>query len=206
MLSQILQGWALTGHGLGWTKRGTWRCRGSNPGPFACKANALPLSYIPFPYWAGGGIWPELENIFRLCGGPKSTERRAFTPTNSPWGTWWHLDGIVYPVLLSRGTVIHWKTFMLSGSVAERSKALVLGTSLLGGVGSNPTAAKFCSPCYTYRGRTVPKHTWERRGTYKVYQKRNLNDHTRIDNPKWNMGWKRNCVAWEFLCDVINTF
>ena len=28
------------------------------------------------------------------------------------------------------------------GSVAERSKALVLGTSLFGGVGSNPTAAK----------------------------------------------------------------
>ena len=34
---------------------------------------------------------------------------------------------------------------LLSGSVAERSKALVLGTSLFGGVGSNPTAAKtFC--------------------------------------------------------------
>ena len=29
----------------------------------------------------------------------------------------------------------------VSGSVAERSKALVLGTSLFGGVGSNPTAA-----------------------------------------------------------------
>ena len=27
----------------------TWRCRGSNPGPFTCKANALPLSYIPIP-------------------------------------------------------------------------------------------------------------------------------------------------------------
>ena len=24
-----------------------WRCRGLNPGPFTCKANALPLSYIP---------------------------------------------------------------------------------------------------------------------------------------------------------------
>ena len=24
-----------------------WRCQGSNPGPFTCKANALPLSYIP---------------------------------------------------------------------------------------------------------------------------------------------------------------
>ena len=28
-------------------KRKTWRCRGSNPGPFTCKANALPLSHIP---------------------------------------------------------------------------------------------------------------------------------------------------------------
>ena len=35
--------------------------------------------------------------------------------------------------------------FNQSGSVAEWSKALVLGTSLLGGVGSNPTAANnFC--------------------------------------------------------------
>ena len=31
---------------------------------------------------------------------------------------------------------------MSQGSVAEWSKALVLGTSLFGGVGSNPTAAK----------------------------------------------------------------
>jgi hypothetical protein len=30
----------------------------------------------------------------------------------------------------------------IAGSVAERSKALVLGTSPFGGVGSNPTAAK----------------------------------------------------------------
>ena len=29
------------------------------------------------------------------------------------------------------------------GSVAEWHKALILGTSLFGGVGSNPTAAKF---------------------------------------------------------------
>ena len=31
----------------------TWRCRGSNPGPFTCKANALPLSYIPNPFNRG---------------------------------------------------------------------------------------------------------------------------------------------------------
>ena len=28
-------------------KKNTWRCRGLNPGPFTCKANALPLRYIP---------------------------------------------------------------------------------------------------------------------------------------------------------------
>ena len=26
----------------------SWRCGGLNPGPFTCKANALPLSYIPY--------------------------------------------------------------------------------------------------------------------------------------------------------------
>ena len=31
----------------------------------------------------------------------------------------------------------------ISGSVAEWTEALVLGTSLFGGVGSNPTAAMF---------------------------------------------------------------
>ena len=35
-----------------------------------------------------------------------------------------------------------------SGSLAERSKALVLGTSLSGGVGSNPTAVNFCLTKY----------------------------------------------------------
>ena len=44
-------------------------------------------------------------------------------------------------------TIVHTIQDVLSlyttfiGSVAERSKALVLGTSLFGGVGSNPTAA-----------------------------------------------------------------
>ena len=35
------------------------------------------------------------------------------------------------------------------GSVAERSKALVLGTSLFGGVGSNPTAASYFLLAYS---------------------------------------------------------
>jgi hypothetical protein len=34
------------------TNKKTWRCRGSNPGPFTCKANALPLSYIPIFEWS----------------------------------------------------------------------------------------------------------------------------------------------------------
>ena len=28
-------------------KKVSWTCRGSNPGPFTCKANALPLRYKP---------------------------------------------------------------------------------------------------------------------------------------------------------------
>ena len=28
-------------------RRDYWRCRGLNPGPLACEASALPLSYIP---------------------------------------------------------------------------------------------------------------------------------------------------------------
>ena len=43
-----------------------------------------------------------------------------------------------------------------SGSVAEWSKALVLGTSLFGGVGSNPTAAKF----YFCIMRTLVVYSW----------------------------------------------
>ena len=53
----------------------------------------------------------------------------------------------IYPKQI---TLLYWsgiesKTnacFVMAGSVAEWSKALVLGTSLFGGVGSNPTAAK----------------------------------------------------------------
>ena len=36
----------------------------------------------------------------------------------------------------------------IMGSVAEWSKALVLGTSLFGGVGSNPTAANYFYCCH----------------------------------------------------------
>ena len=58
----------------------------------------------------------------------------------------------LFPGLKSTSTKnLLWKKWQLitnnypsvSGSVAEWSKALVLGTSLFGGVGSNPTAAKF---------------------------------------------------------------
>ena len=40
-----------------------WRCRGSNPGPFTCKANALPLSYIPYDK-LNGRLFP-IENVRR---------------------------------------------------------------------------------------------------------------------------------------------
>ena len=41
------------------------------------------------------------------------------------------------------GAVGEGEIFIIDGSVAEWSKALVLGTSHFDGVGSNPTAAKF---------------------------------------------------------------
>ena len=39
-----------------------WRCRGLNPGPFTCKANALPLRYIPFPVQQISACW--ISKIF----------------------------------------------------------------------------------------------------------------------------------------------
>ena len=39
-------------------------------------------------------------------------------------------------------------TYSICGSVAEWSKALVLGTSLFGGVGSNPTTANTFVLCF----------------------------------------------------------
>ena len=88
----------------------TWRCRGSNPGPFTCKANALPLSYIPNSLKLG------VNNLLV------------------------HTQKYNSIYLVSQWHSIHWLQ-LCTGSVAERSKALVLGTSLFGGVGSNPTAA-----------------------------------------------------------------
>ena len=45
-------------------KTKTWRCRGSNPGPFTCKANALPLSHTPTYeqciVWKGSGCCRDL--------------------------------------------------------------------------------------------------------------------------------------------------
>ena len=43
-----------------------WRCGGLNPGPFTCKANALPLSYIP--------VDNEWENIYYIENEPRLTK------------------------------------------------------------------------------------------------------------------------------------
>ena len=51
-----------------------------------------------------------------------------------------------------------------SGSVAEWSKALVLGTSLFGGVGSNPTAAKF----HFWIMRTLVVYSWIKTSRYAI--------------------------------------
>ena len=49
-------------------------------------------------------------------------------------------------LLLQSSEFKHVDKRRVCGSVAEWSKALVLGTSHFDGVGSNPTAAKFFSP------------------------------------------------------------
>ena len=52
--SHYMQFWLLL---AGHAPKHTWRCRGSNPGPFTCKANALPLSYIPNSEKSGHIHW-----------------------------------------------------------------------------------------------------------------------------------------------------
>ena len=44
----------------------SWRCRGLNPRPFTCEANALPLSYIPCssPRLDSNSIWSWLHDQF----------------------------------------------------------------------------------------------------------------------------------------------
>ena len=42
-----------------------WRSRGSNPGPFTCKANALPLRYIPL--YKQKYLYTQKLSIFFLC-------------------------------------------------------------------------------------------------------------------------------------------
>ena len=79
------------------------------------------------------------------------------------------------------------------GSVAERSKALVLGTSLFGGVGSNPTAATgfegklVCEPW-------IPEVTrgwgWRGAGVQKnlgFWQSINQKKHILICRSKWKL-------------------
>ena len=64
-------------------------------------------------------------NVKRILHRGKETEARSLDPPCPP---------------------LMFKPWNHTGSVAERSKALVLGTSLLGGVGSNPTAANHFPP------------------------------------------------------------
>ena len=56
-----------------------WRCGGLNPGPFTCKANALPLSYIPLiPLLF---LEPHKSEIEELLG-KQVCETKAFNWTN----------------------------------------------------------------------------------------------------------------------------
>ena len=88
----------------------------------------------------GSGFGP---NVKRILHRRKETEARS-------------LDPPCPPLML--------KHLKHTGSVAERSKALVLGTSLLGGVGSNPTAANsfppFLFPLWSYTHRLLDKYMY----------------------------------------------
>ena len=41
-----------------------WRCRGLNPGPFTCKANALPLRYIPYDDYVYNLEYPSFHSQY----------------------------------------------------------------------------------------------------------------------------------------------
>ena len=76
-----------------------WRCGGLNPGPFTCKANALPLSYIP---WRQGAspmdaftqrvrppaprVPQERQNNVCTHGGTRTPNLRFRRPTPYPLG------------------------------------------------------------------------------------------------------------------------
>ena len=65
-----------------------------------------------------------------------------FDSSTIPSAFFFFFPGVLFQLLMKCKLVrIAWAS--ISDSVAEWSKALVKGTSLFGGVGSNPTAAKF---------------------------------------------------------------
>ena len=73
-----------------------------------------------------------------------------------------------YHLMVAESDYIHiYDHFTHMGSVAERSKALVLGTSLFGGVGSNPTAATGFG-AESQRSLTVP-HDWSTRWILPIH-------------------------------------
>ena len=74
-----------TGYGV-CNEKNQWRCGGSNPGPFTCKANALPLSYIPF---STGQLFNQqvgLKSLHCTHGGTRTPNLRFRRPTPYPLG------------------------------------------------------------------------------------------------------------------------
>ena len=98
-----------------------WRCGGSNPGPFTCKANALPLSYIPCScgYEEEGQILERFISTWlplkRECthGGTRTPNLRFRRPTPYPLG--------------HAGTVVQRSCHILRGltRIPERDKKVV---------------------------------------------------------------------------------
>ncbi len=72
----------------------------------------------------------------------------VLTKIQTSWKRRWNLNIFFRKQSSTTAVGLNWaQVCICTGSVAERSKALVLGTSLFGGVGSNPTAAKWFYKC-----------------------------------------------------------
>ena len=76
-----------------------WRCGGSNPGPFTCKANALPLSYIPSVMNYSKSTTKQTRLVFlsrqfvriNICLRPyhvENTSSRLITEVKQHWALW----------------------------------------------------------------------------------------------------------------------
>ena len=63
-----------------------WRCRGSNPGPLACKASALPLSHTPQRRTYKHFTMPlDTTTVNNLTEKPQNVRQPGFEPESHAW-------------------------------------------------------------------------------------------------------------------------